>query len=177
MAIEEPHYDLLRETPDFDLRRYTAHRIAEVEIRGDFDEVGGEAFRMLAGYIFGDNRGETRIAMTAPVTQQPAAPTGDTYHIRFMMPSSFTLEALPAPNNPRVQLYEQAPRLMAVRRYTGGWAESRYREQVTRLLDALHAAGLTPVGEPIYARYNSPFSLPILRRNEVMVEVLEPDIP
>lgn len=189
MAIEEPAYQILRQTPDFELRRYEPHLLAEVEVRGDFDEVGGEAFRILAGYIFGDNQGESRIAMTAPVSQQPVGtriemtapvsqqPTGaaaDTYVVSFVMPARFTLATLPVPSNPRVRLREQPARLMAVHRYSGSWAESGYRKHESRLLDALGAAGLTPLGQPIYARYNSPFSLPFLRRNEVMVEVAEP---
>jgi len=63
---------------------------------------------------------------------------------------------------------------LAALRYSGGWGESRYRDHEARLLEAVRAAGLTPIGEPIYARYNSPFSLPFLRRNEVLIEVAEP---
>ncbi|MEA3642493.1 MAG: heme-binding protein, partial [Lamprobacter sp.] len=66
-------------------------------------------------------------------------------------------------------------RLMTVLQYSGGWGESNYRSHEEQLLKAVSAAGLTPLGKPLYARYNSPFSLPFLRRNEVMVEVAEPD--
>ncbi len=192
MAIEEPAYRILRQTPDFELRRYAPRLLAEVEVRGGFDEVGGEAFRILAGYIFGDNQGEAKIEMTAPVSQQPAgtriemtAPVSqqqggtarETYVVSFVMPARFSLETLPVPINPRVRLREQPAQLMAVRRYSGSWSESRYRDHETRLLETVRAAGLTPVGEPIYARYNSPFSLPFMRRNEVMIAVVEPASP
>ncbi len=196
MAIEEPAYEVVREGPGFELRRYPPQLLAETEVQDHFDKVGGTAFRILADYIFGNNQAAEKIAMTAPVTQRPAAGEGeraitrigmtapvtqraaeteaDGYVISFVMPKRFTLETLPRPNDPRVTLREEPGRLMAVQRYSGGWGESRYRTYEAQLLDAVRAAGLKPIGEPLYARYNSPFSLPFLRRNEVMVAVAEP---
>lgn len=174
MATETPDFRVLRQTPAFEIRQYQAMRLAEVEVGGDFERSGGEAFRLLAGYIFGDNRTQTRIAMTAPVSQQPASTRGGTHRYSFVMPAHLALEHLPAPNNPRVRVREQAAQVVAVRRYRGGWSEARYREEEARLLTALAEAGITPRGPTIYARYNSPFSLPILRRNEVMVEIETP---
>jgi hypothetical protein len=195
MAIEEPDYAVVREGAGFELRRYGPQLLAETEVQGRFDKVGGDAFRILADYIFGNNQASEKIAMTAPVTQRPAAgddeesgtriemtapvtqrasgPEADSYVISFVMPSRFTLETVPRPNDPRVTLREVPGRLMAALRYSGGWGESRYRRHEAQLLQAVRAAGLTPIGEPIYARYNSPFSLPFLRRNEVLVEVVE----
>ncbi|EIC23817.1 SOUL family heme-binding protein [Thiorhodovibrio frisius] len=193
MATEEPAYTLVREGPDFELRRYAPQLLAETEVSGDFDDVGGDAFRRLADYIFGNNQAAEKIAMTAPVSQAPVAPeakgggtripmtapvkqqaddaaTG-TYRISFVMPSRFTLETIPRPTDPRIELRQEPERLMAVLRYSGGWGESRYRAHERKLLEAVRAAGLTPIGTPVYARYNSPFSLPFLRRNEVMVEI------
>ncbi|MBK1645827.1 heme-binding protein [Thiocapsa imhoffii] len=174
MAIETPDYRVLRQTPAFEIRRYDTMRLAEVEVGGDFERSGGEAFRLLAGYIFGDNASQQRMAMTAPVSQQPAAAREQTHRYSFVMPAPFTLETLPAPNNPRVRLREQPAQVVAVRRYRGSWSESRYREEEALLLSALAAAGITPRGPTVYARYNSPFSLPFLRRNEVMVEIEMP---
>jgi hypothetical protein len=196
MAIEEPGYAVVREGPDFELRRYQPQLLAETEVRGRFDQAGGKAFRILADYIFGNNQGAEKIAMTAPVSQRPAedkdqdrgtriemtapvtqraanAQTG-TFMVSFVMPARFTLDTVPRPNDARVRLREEPGRLMAALRYSGGWGESRYRAHEARLLAAVRAAGLTPIGEPIYARYNSPFSLPFLRRNEVLVGVAEP---
>lgn len=195
MATEEPSYQILQTTEDYELRRYEPYRVAEVEVQGDFEEVGSEAFRILAGYIFGDNQGEAKIAMTAPVSQRPAetpvekagtrlemtAPVtqraadtaSDTYVISFVMPKSFSLEALPRPNNPRIRLREEPTVRVAARRYSGSWSEARYREEERRLLDALQRDGLQPRGTPIYARYNSPFSLPMLRRNEILVPLAD----
>jgi hypothetical protein len=189
MAIEEPSYQVVRTYPGFELRRYGAYIVAETEVRGGFDEVGNQAFSILAGYIFGNNTSKTKIEMTAPVSQQPAgdgeriamtAPvtqkrTGgrdrDSYILSFVMPARFTLQSLPEPTDPRVHFREEPARLMAVRRYSGRWTEGNYRRNESALLGAVRDAGLKPVGEAIYARYNSPFSLWFLRRNEVMIEV------
>jgi len=195
MATEEPPYEVVREDSGFELRRYQPQLLAETEVQGRFDKVGGKAFRILADYIFGNNQAAEKIAMTAPVTQRPSASDEDqagtriemtapvtqrsaqtdagSFIISFVMPERFTLETVPRPNDPRVSLREVPGRLMAVLQYAGGWGESNYRSHEAQLLDAVRAAGLTSVGEPLYARYNSPFSLPFLRRNEVMVEVAE----
>lgn len=196
MAIEEPEYEVVKTYPEFELRRYEPYLVAQTEIAGDFDGVGSQAFRILADYIFGRNRAQTKMEMTAPVSQKPAAEAGDriamtapvtqqpasaveadSYWVSFVMPSGYTLETLPEPEDPRVQLREVPGRLMAARRYSGRWTEANYRENEAALLRALEEAGLEPSGAPVYARYNSPFSLWFLRRNEVLVEVEAPDSP
>jgi len=111
--------------------------------------------------------------MTVPVKQRSAQTESGSFIISFVMPERFTLETVPRSNDPRVSLREAPGRLMAVLRYSGGWGESNYRNHEAQLLKAVRAAGLTPIGKPVYARYNSPFSLPFLRRNEVMVEIAE----
>lgn len=197
MAIEEPDYRVVRQTPDFELRRYEAKILAETEVPGPFDKAGNRAFCILADYIFGANQTSRKIAMTAPVSQRPA--TGDdenadvriemtalvtqrpkieepeTYVVSFVIPERFALDSVPKPNDSRITLREEPGRLVAARRYSGRWTESRYRREGARLLAAVRGAGLIPTGRPVYARYNSPFSLPFLRRNEVMVEVSDMD--
>jgi hypothetical protein len=192
MAVEEPDYRVVRTFSDFELRRYPPYAIAETEVAGPFDEAGNRAFRILAGYIFGDNRADTKIEMTAPVSQRPAtgggeriemtAPVvqrpasgteGETFLVSFVMPDRYTLDTLPEPIDSRVRLREEPGKLMAVRRYSGRWTEKSYRENEARLLSAVEEAGLKPLAAPVYARYNSPFSLWFMRRNEVMVEVQE----
>lgn len=190
MAIEEPKFEVVEAYPDFELRRYEPFLVAETEVTGDFDEVGNQAFRILAAYIFGENRSQAKMEMTAPVNQRPAAggsekmemtapvtqrsKGGDgsgTYVLSFVMPSGYSLESLPEPLDPRVLLREEPAKLIAVRSYSGRWTEANYRENEAVLQAAVEKAGLTPVSAPVYARYNSPFSLAFLRRNEVMVEV------
>jgi hypothetical protein len=114
-------------------------------------------------------RGE-RIAMTAPVVQSPTAADG-AYVFSFVMPAKYTLETLPEPLDERVRIREVPARLVAARRYSGSWSERRYRKNETALLDAVSDAGLEVIEAPTLARYNSPFTLWFLRRNEVLVEV------
>jgi hypothetical protein len=189
MAYEEPEYQLVRTYPDFEVRRYPPQMIAETVVDGAFSEVGGGAFRILADYISGNNRPGEKISMTAPVAQQPGdsriamtAPVGQSttgdgrFSFFFFMPSQYTRETLPIPNDPRVRIRELEERTMAVLQYSGSWREDRYRAQETKLKEALRRQGLRIVGEPVFARYNSPFSLWFLRRNEVMIPVDETSI-
>lgn len=189
LAYEEPKYDIVRKYEGFEVRRYAPYIVAETVISGDFGKVGNEAFRILVKYISGDNRKETKIPMTAPVSQSPVmesgekismtapvvqAPQGpnkDSYVFSFIMPAKYTLDTLPEPKDPRIRLRRVESRVLAARTYSGTWSEKRYRNNEAALLEALEAAGLTAVGEPIFARYNSPFRLWFLRRNEVLVEV------
>ena len=202
MATEEPSHRIVASYPGFELRQYAPYLVAETVVDAGFDTAGNRAFGILADYIFGKNRGEKKIEMTAPVTQQPAgggtrqgqkiemtapvtqqpaaattgtATTADRYVVSFVMPERFTLETLPEPVDPRVELRAVPERLMAVRRYSGRWTRQNYREEEGQLLAALRERGYEPVGAPVYARYNSPFSLWFLRRNEVMVEVRPAD--
>jgi hypothetical protein len=150
-------------------------------VQGSLEEAGNEAFRLLAGYIFGKNRGEKKIAMTAPVAQTPAkiamtAPVAQTATdggmvVRFTMPSEWTLETLPEPLDPRVQLVALPPRTVAVLRYSGFWSEARYTEHLEKLKAALAREGVRWEGEPVWARYNPPITPWFLRRNEIWLDV------
>ena len=191
LAYEEPKYDVVERYEGFELRKYAPYIVAETVVSGDFDEVGNKAFRILFDYISGNNRKKLEIQMTAPVNQSPAMASGekismtapviqtpqaksnDSYTFSFIMPSKYTLDTLPEPDEPRIRLRRVQPRLMAARAYSGTWSEKRYRKHEAALLEDVKAAGLTTVGEPIFARYNSPFALWFLRRNEVLVEVKE----
>ena len=184
MAYEEPGYEVLEVFPDFELRQYASFVVAETVVQGAFSDVGNQAFRRLFAYISEDERPQGKIAMTTPVLQQPADTTTETgheaddgagsfkrYRFSFVMPTTSTLESLPVPDNTEVVLNEVPARLMAARRYSGTWSEEKYRQHETILLDAIKKQGLQAVGEPIFARYNAPFSLWFLRRNEVLIEI------
>lgn len=191
MAIEEPEYQVIKEFEEFELRHYPAYLVAEVDVQGDFDDAGNQAFRILAGYIFGDNsvaeemamtapvesrRTNTseKMAMTAPVTSTSAAER-DRMTFAFVMEREYTLDTLPVPNDDRIRIREMPERTMAVRRYSGRWTEKNYLRNQDVLLSALVVNGIHTSGNPTLARYNSPFSLPFLRRNEVMIEVIYGD--
>lgn len=184
MAIEEPAYEVLLETKYYEVRRYQPYIVAEVDVDEDFKRAGNTAFRVLAGYIFGDNEPQQKMAMTAPVesskgvrmnmTAPVTAQAGDgegPYTYAFVMERKYTMDTLPKPDNPDVRLVQRPERVVAVHRYSGSWSENRYREHEKRLLDALAVDRVETTGSPVFARYNAPFTPWFLRRNEIMVEI------
>jgi hypothetical protein len=184
MAIEEPAYEVLLETRYYEVRRYQPYIVAEVDVDDDFKRAGNSAFRVLAGYIFGDNepqqkmemtapvesREGERMNMTAPVTSQPGTGAGR-YTYAFVMERKYTMDTLPEPTNPDIRLVQRPERVMAVHRYSGTWSEERYREHEKTLLDALAVDRVETTASPVFARYNAPFTPWFLRRNEIMVEI------
>jgi hypothetical protein len=186
-AIEEPRFETLRRSGDFELRRYAPMIVAETFVQGDLSEASGEGFRVIAGYIFGNNvsvrgAGSEKVAMTAPVTMEAAsekiamtapvtteAGASEGYRMHFVMPSAYTLETLPRPRDTRVRLREIPAQRMAVVRFSGFAGEEKVRERTNDLLEWLRTEGLKAAGAPQLARYDPPWTLPFLRRNEVMV--------
>ncbi len=188
VAIEEPEYEVLEKRDGYEIRRYSPYIVAETVVQGGFEDVGNKAFRILAGYIFGDNSADEKMNMTAPVESRPAdssvkmnmtAPVtserandgSDQFAYRFVMERKYTLDTLPEPNDPRVQLRKVEARTVAVNRYSGSWSQSNYDEHEEELLTALRNDGIETVGEPTLARYNGPFTPWFLRRNEVMIDI------
>lgn len=187
MAYEEPEYRVVRETDAFELREYAPYIVAETVVEGDYRSSGNKAFRILAGYIFGDNRASEKMAMTVPVTSDrvatgekmnmtapvTSAPETDAgaYRYQFVMERKYTLDTLPVPNDERVSIRMIPARLVAVRRYSGRRTERNFERHREALLAALDATDLEPVSVPQSAAYNGPFTLPFLRRNEVLIEV------
>jgi effector-binding domain-containing protein len=186
MAVEKLAYEVLKGEGALELRRVAPHVVAETEVVGNFEDVGSEAFRRLVRYISGDNRARSEVAMTAPVTQEPAsqeiamtAPVtqqreGDRYRVSFVMPAEYTLDSLPEPTDPRVQLRAEPARTMATIRYSGFWSRGRYERHERELLAWIESRGLRIVGRPVWARYDPPFMPWFLRRNEILIEVEGP---
>ena len=186
-AIEEAPFTVFHKSDPFEIRRYQPRIVAETFVAGDFDEAGNAGFRRLFDYISGSNRSRTKIEMSSPVTQEPqsekiemTAPVtqekqAGRYRITFLMPSRFTMEALPQPLDENVKLKEMPARWMAAKRYSGTWSRSRYESHEKKLLDWVRRQGLKPAGEPVFARYNAPFVPWFLRRNEVLLPIQAPD--
>ncbi len=183
-AVEEPKYTVVRQYDGFEIREYAPYLVAEVVVPGPSEEAGNQGFRILAGYIFGKNKGERKIAMTAPVAQTPAptriemtapvsqAATDGGYVVQFSMPSEYTLETLPEPLDPQVRLKEVPGGRFAVIRYSGTWSERNYTEHLEKLERGVEAAGLRTTGSPIYSRYNAPFVPWFMRRNEIWLKLV-----
>ena len=169
MALEEPEYTVVERHDDWELRRYEPYLVAETQVDGDLRQSGNAAFRVLAGYIFGDNDASTKMAMTAPVLSE-SIDDGE-YRYQFVMERAYDLESLPVPNSGRVEIREIPPRLMAAHRFSGRWNESRLEDLTTTFLRSLDEEGFTPKDDPLLARYNPPITPWFLRRNEILVEV------
>lgn len=182
-AIEEPAFTVLQVLPAEDpieLREYAPYVVAEVVIPDGTGDAGREAFPILAGYIFGKNRGQQSFAMTAPVTQMAAPVTmamtapvtqaaagGGAQRVQFVLPRGVSLAAAPEPLDPRVQLREVPASRLAVIRYSGTWSQANYDEHLAKLRTVLTQAGVQTRGGPVLARYNGPFTPWFLRRNEI----------
>ena len=186
MATEKPKYTVVKQVEGLEVRQYAPYLVAETEVTGSREEAGNEGFRRLGGYIFGKNRGERKIAMTAPVAQQEGTKIAmtapvvqqerpdrgpSTWVIQFMMPAELTLATLPEPLDPAVRFREIPGRKFAVLAYSGSWSEERYLEKLAELRTAMATAGLRAAGEPVWARYDPPFMPWFLRTNEILVEI------
>jgi hypothetical protein len=179
MAIEEPKYEVIRKIDNVELRQYAPYVVAEVVLDAKAEEAGNRAFPILAGYIFGKNKGEKKFAMTAPVTQsaapvklemtapvtQASVPGG--MQVQFVLPANVTLESAPEPLDPRVQLRLVPASQLAAIRYSGTWSQSNYDEHLAKLQSILGSAGVSTQGQPVLARYNGPMTPWFMRRNEI----------
>jgi hypothetical protein len=184
MATEEPYYDVLVSQAPFELRHYAPTLIAQTVVDGDMDAASNKGFRLIADFIFGNNLAAgseqaAKIAMTAPVTVEPQS--GDTsvagvdqWRIHFVMPSQYTLANIPKPNNSAVTLRELPRKYFVVYRYSGFNTVARVQEKTDEALAWAKQQSLKVVGTPQLSRYDPPWTLPMFRRNEIMVEVAAP---
>lgn len=180
--VEHAKYDVVQAEGAFELRDYAPMIVAEVQVEGARKEAIGAGFRQIADYIFGNNIAAQNVAMTAPVIQQPSeqvamtAPVtqqgdGNSWTVRFVMPSQYTLQTLPKPNNVAVQLKEVEGKRFAVVRFAGRGNDRNLQKHEAKLKQILQEKGLKAKGVATYAFFNPPWTLPFLRRNEVMIEV------
>lgn len=183
-AIEEPAYEILQTLDErVELRRYAPYVVAEVQVAGPAEEAGNRAFPILAGYIFGKNKGQRTLEMTAPVTQAAAPatlpmtapvtqlPVEGGFVVQFVLPRSVTLDTAPLPLDERVRLREVPAVRLAAIRFSGFWSDANYEQHLSRLQATLTQAGQPWTGEPVYARYNAPITPWFLRRNEIWLQL------
>jgi hypothetical protein len=183
-ATEEPEFQIVRKLQNIEIRQYAGYAVAEVVVKGPARNAGNQAFPILAGYIFGKNKGEQKFAMTAPVTQMAApiklemtapvtqsAVTGG-FLVQFVLPKGVSASSSPEPLDARVQRRDVAPAQVAVIRYSGVWSKSNDNKHLDMLQAALTAAELAWTGEPVYARFNAPFTPWFLRRNEIWLHLV-----
>ena len=183
MAIEEPKYSVVEKEPPFEIRSYAPMIVAEVQVDGDLDGASGQGFRLIAAYIFGQNQVSEKIAMTAPVNVEEKIPqsakiamttpvgiesNAGKWTVSFVMPAEYTMESIPKPINPQVQLRQIPAVKKAVISFTGFYNEQKVAEKTLELEQWMKARNLHPSGVSNFARYNPPWTLPFMRRNEVM---------
>lgn len=178
-AYEEPAYVVERVHDGLEVRRYAPTVEARVTVPGAYNQAVTAAFRVLAGYIFGGNEPNASIAMTTPVSAQPAgariamttpvsaAAAADGWTVAFTMPSSWTLATLPRPKDPRVQLVEVPGGVWAVRAFGGRASDGVVTQELAALDRAAAAAGVTLAGAPVVSQFDPPWVLGAWRRNEV----------
>jgi len=155
-AVEEPKFQQLAQWGACELRAYPELVVAETTVAAARDSAGSSGFRRLAGYIFGGNASEEKIAMTAPVLETPA---GDGWTIRFNMPYGHTLATLPKPDDSQVKMRVVPPTKFAVIRFSGWVSDADFADKTRELMACLAAHGLAPVGPAALAQYNPPWTL------------------
>lgn len=186
MAKEEPKFTSLEKSGDFELRQYAPMIVAETFVVGTLDEASSAGFRLISSYIFGNNKsrsnaGEEKIAMTAPVSFEPSSHKiamtrpvtiehfGDMWRVYFIMPSIYTMDTLPFPKDTRVSLREIEAQKKAVITFSGFAGEGKVKETTDALLEWMKPRGLEATSAPKFARYNPPWTLPFMRRNEILI--------
>jgi hypothetical protein len=182
--IEEPAYVVLEKKPNYELRQYDPSLLATTEVSGTYQTATNAGFRIIADYIFGNNTAATGISMTTPVLEEPASAsiamttpvleestTDGRRRIAFVLPSKYTLETLPKPNDKRVLIVATPERTMAALRFSWYPTAGRVEKKKKELITALEAAGVTITGEAQVARYNPPLSMPLVLRNEILIPV------
>lgn len=186
--VEKPDYDVLEKADGYEIRRYPEMLVAQVRMEMAPDDAMNSGFDPLAGFIFGDNVDESKIEMTSPVTQEADTSTkiamtspvtqeadADAQLVRFIMPSEYTMETLPKPTNEKVEILTIPARTVAVIKFSGFGRHEKMLEKQAKLEEALARDEVEVAGDPTYARYDPPWTVPFMRRNEVMIPVAWPD--
>jgi hypothetical protein len=185
MAFNELKFKVLKTENEITLREYPPLVVVETEINGDFVDVSDEGYRRLGDYLLGANKTSKKLTLTAPISlaiaptekiallqpEETVKTSEGRWRISFNLPSGYTLQTLPYPDDSRVVFRDVPRQKMAALQYSGNWSKPRYEERKEKLLSWIKNNGLKPTGEVVFARYNQPWVLPFLRRNEVLIPV------
>jgi hypothetical protein len=190
MATEEPKFSIIEKSEPFELRAYAPQLVAEVKVEGDLDAASSQGFRLIAAFIFGQNQVSEKISMTVPVGIETAqstkiamtVPVGieaskdsakgvNQWVFSFVMPSEFTMATLPKPLNPLVTIRELPAQRRAAITFSGFYNEAKVLEKTKALEEWIKSKQWQAIGSPQFARYNPPWSIPFMRRNEILITV------
>jgi hypothetical protein len=183
---EGPKYKVLDKKSNFEIRKYKPYIVAETTVEGNYDNSSGDAFRILAGYIFGKNKGNNKLAMTSPVERKQESSkiamtspvlmnqSASSYTMSFTMPSTYTLESLPEPLDSRIKFREIKETVIAVHRFSWLSSKDKNDKKAKELRSWLKGLGKYTFDSTYsYAGYNPPWTIPFLRRNEVHIQLQE----
>jgi hypothetical protein len=185
--VEQAKYTVVKTEGSIEIRDYASSIVAETRVNKEREEAINDGFRRIADYIFGNNVSNAKlamtapvtqeksekIAMTAPVTQQAADNDGKGWKVRFIMPAEYTLETLPKPKNPEVYIKAIPETRFAVITFSGIGSDERLKKETETLRAYISNNHYKEASRPSYAFYNPPWTLPFLRRNEVMIQIEE----
>tara|TARA_Y100000385_G_scaffold248860_1_gene269841 strand:- start:180 stop:827 length:648 start_codon:yes stop_codon:yes gene_type:complete len=187
---QQPSYKVIIKENDFEVRQYQPYIIAKTKIDADFKGAQKKGFRKLAGYIFGKNTTKSKISMTSPVIQEQVKKSekismtspvligaedsnnNGPWIMTFSMPSEYTLETLPVPVDKDVVLEEVPKKLVAAFRFTGFWNKKKNEYNAKKLMNWINKnRTYKAVSSYKFAGYNPPWTIPFLRRNEILIEI------
>lgn len=166
--VEHQNYNVVSSNQSIEIRSYYSNIIAEVEVQGERKQALSKGFKVLASYIFGDNQSQAKIAMTAPVQQQYL---NDRWSVSFIMPIKYTLKNLPKPISHQVNIKKVPAKTFIVIRFSGRNNRenlANHEKKLTQHMKEHHLKSLSPAK---YAFYHPPWTLPFMRRNEIMFEI------
>lgn len=180
--VEQAKYTTVEKIGNIEIREYPPMIVAETIVTGERKTAISEGFRLVADFIFGNNSRNEKVAMTAPVIQQAGekiamtAPvtqqaSGSSWIVRFVMPSSYSVKTLPNPNNPKVRINEIPGKRFVTINFSGVSSKENLKKNEILLLEFVRGKQLNVSEVPVYAFFNPPWTLPFLRRNEIMMEV------
>jgi len=182
-SADEPNYQVLNDYGHIQIRQYPVLDVAQTEVTADYKNSSSQGFQRLAGYIFGNNKKQQKIAMTAPVIQEQEAETmamtapviqqksGSVWLMAFVLPSNYSVATAPVPLDLAVLIKEIPGKKVAVIRYSGSLSEQGIEEKSEELKNWLGKQGYRPISPARSAAYDPPWTLPFLRRNEVHIDI------
>jgi DNA gyrase inhibitor GyrI len=165
---DEPRYKTILKEGSIEVRDYSGYIIAQATTLGEYQDTSNSSFRKLAAYIFGDNTVNEKISMTAPVFQEKKV---NSWVMSFVMPEKYTFENLPQPINKDIHIIQIPPKKVAVINYSGFVLEEKMNKFNGELIQWIIKNGYKPLSEMRSARYNPPWTLPFMRRNEIHIDV------
>lgn len=183
-TVETLNYNVIEEEEKFTLRQYNNYWVVRTTVEGDYRESTREGFGLLFDYISGNNISSEKISMTAPVLQRQqgdkiamTSPVlqqkkGESWVMEFVLPAMYSAASPPPkPLDPAVSVVEVEGYKAAALRYSGNLGADKYEKQAAMLLEIVNQRGMQTIGTPFSAGYNPPWTLPFLKRNEVLVIV------